>query len=494
MKVDIIDSHLDELKTEAVVIMLTKEQLKSHGVESKLISTIDRAIKREDFRAEPRQLVSSYIDENLNADILVLVGLGKEKELNLNNFRNALSKAVDEMKSNKVKEFGVLVPEFKNIDFDQLVVAITEGAVLSNYFFGKYKSVKEKLNFIDRVTLVHDWKNEKEKFESLIEKTIKICENTMLTRDLINENSDVATPEYIADIAKNVSTGKLTCRIMDEKEIKDSKLGLITAVGQGSRFPPRMVIMEYNGDESSKEKTALIGKGITFDTGGMNLKPTGAIETMKTDMSGAATVIYTMKTLNELNVKANVIAVVPLCENMIGPQSYKPGDVVTSYSGITVEIGNTDAEGRLILADAISYTKEKFKPNLMVDVATLTGSIVGTFGEHIIGLFTNEDKFADLIHRAGEITYERVWRLPLYKEYSDEMKSNVADINNISKGKYAGATTGAAFLAKFYKNAKWAHLDIAGMAWLDKKRNYLPRGATGVGVRLLTNYFENLTS
>ncbi len=236
----------------------------------------------------------------------------------------------------------------------------------------------------------------------------------------------------------------------------------------------------------------MIGKGITFDSGGLNLKPTGFLETMKSDMAGAASVIYTMKTLCDLDINANVVAVVPLCENMIGPNSYRPGDVIKSYSGITVEVGNTDAEGRLVLGDAISYAKERFKPDNIIDLATLTGSIIATFGGYIIGLFTNDDQLAKDLHKAGESTYERVWRLPVYAEYVEEIKSEIADVNNISQSKYAGAINGAAFLAKFYGDSKWAHLDIAGMSWMEKKRFYLPRGATGAGVRLLANYFDVL--
>jgi len=274
--------------------------------------------------------------------------------------------------------------------------------------------------------------------------------------------------------------------------LRKLKMGLLLAVSRGSKYSPQLVILKYKGDPLNKRSFALVGKGITFDSGGMNLKPSGHISDMRSDMAGAATSIFTLKAAAELKLKKNIIAVIPLCENMIGNNSYKPGDVFTAYNGKTVEIGNTDAEGRLILADALSYTEKNLKPNYIVDIATLTGACLVCFGEIIAGLLSNNDTLAECLYEAGEDTDDRVWRLPLHEEYDEDIKSDIADINNISSGRNAGTIIGAVFLKNFIKDTSWAHLDIAGTSWYSKQRGYKPKHATGYGIRLILNAIMNL--
>jgi leucyl aminopeptidase len=269
-------------------------------------------------------------------------------------------------------------------------------------------------------------------------------------------------------------------------------LNLLLAVGRGSSYSSRLIILEYDNNKSSGEHIVLIGKGITFDTGGLNLKLSTHILDMKCDMAGAATVLGMLKTASELKIKKNIAAIIPTCENMIGPNAYKPGDIIKSYSGKTVEVIDTDAEGRLVLADAITYAVKHLKPTYILDFATLTGSIIRTFGGFVTGLFSNNDLLAEKIFHAGEMTYERVWRLPVYDEYKELMKGEFSDLKNISKEEYAGAITGAAFLEEFVEKIPWAHFDIGGSAFFDKQKFYIPKGGTGIGIRLFVELLRRL--
>lgn len=321
--------------------------------------------------------------------------------------------------------------------------------------------------------------------EKIIKESLTLSEAVYFARDLVNGNADMVTPQHLAAVAHGIAKGskKVKTTVLTKKEIEKEKMGLLLAVNQGSHRDPAFIIVSYKGNPSSKDHTVLIGKGITYDTGGLNLKPTGSMETMRCDMGGAAAVLGTLKAIADLELKVNVTAVVPSTENSISATSYKPGDVYTSHSGKTVEIGNTDAEGRLVLADALSYTTKKLKPTRIIDFATLTGAMVITLGEVATGMMSNDDKLAESIACAGNATYERAWRLPLFEEYKKQLKSDVADIKNIG-GKEAGSITAALFLQEFVGETPWAHLDIAGTAFLSQERFYNPKLATGVGVRL----------
>lgn len=270
-------------------------------------------------------------------------------------------------------------------------------------------------------------------------------------------------------------------------------MGLLLAVNRGSKIPPQLVVLKYNGNPKSKKYFAVVGKGITFDSGGMNLKPSGHMETMRMDMSGAAAALYTIKTVADLQLKKNVYAVIPLTENLISNSAYRPGDVFKSYSGKTVEIGNTDAEGRLILADALSFTEDKLNPDYIIDMATLTGACLIALGETVAALLSTDEKLAEMIKNASDKTGDKIWQLPLYDEFAENMKSDIADIKNISSDRNAGTIMGAIFLKNFIKDTKWAHIDIAGTAWYSKPRGYRPKNATGYGVRLVTEVIKNWT-
>jgi leucyl aminopeptidase len=315
-------------------------------------------------------------------------------------------------------------------------------------------------------------------------------------RDLVNENAHVMNPEQIASEAAVLKKYKnMSIKILNEKELARQKFGLILAVGSGSSCPPRLIVMNYTGSPSSRKRYAIVGKGITFDAGGQNLKTSGHIETMRLDMAGAATVLATMKTIAELQPKINVVGVCVAAHNAIDGNSYFPGDIYRSYSGTTVEICNTDAEGRLVLADAISYIQKKYRLTEIIDLATLTGGILTALGDQIAGLFSNDDTLADRLFASGEKVNERLWRFPLYKMFSEAMKSDTADIRNLPKLKrgYASSITGAAFIKAFVDGSiPWAHLDIAGTAFNEgDRKGEIPPAATGFGVRLLIDHLLN---
>jgi leucyl aminopeptidase len=278
---------------------------------------------------------------------------------------------------------------------------------------------------------------------------------------------------------------------MDERWLKEQKFGAMLAVGQGSNAKPRLVVLEY-APRNAKKTIVLVGKGVTFDSGGINLKPSGSIETMKMDMSGAAAVAGTLLAVARLKPSVRVVGVMPLVENMPSGTAIRPGDIVRSYAGKTIEIGNTDAEGRLILIDALAWAIEQYKPDATIDLATLTGACVVALGEKIAGVFSKDRDLSDAIMAAGETTHERCWPLPLPEDYKELLKNDFADLNNISSGRWGGAITAALFLSEFVGDTRWAHIDIAGPAWIKKASDYCGAGGTGFGVRLLCELLEKI--
>ena len=414
---------------------------------------------------------------------VIYCGLGEKDAVSAGVIRSAAAAGAQKALELKRGDISLFAPRAGR-RADSWVPAL-EGTVLGAYKFTKYKT--EKATPLSSVELVSDGASLRGAGRVLF-----ICECVNYSRDLVNENAHVAFPEFLAQQARLVAKeGGMTVEVLAEKEIEKKGLHLLAAVGRGSEYPPRLVCIEYRGNPGSKEKTAIVGKGITFDSGGQNLKPTGHIETMRCDMAGSAAVLGVMKALGELKPRVNVVGVCALAHNAIGEHAYFPGDVYASYSGKTVEVLSTDAEGRLVLADAISYCKDAFKPTRIIDLATLTGGILTALGTTTAGLFSNDDDLAKRLFAAGEEAGERLWRFPLYEEYAETMKSDIADLRNVSslsKG-YASSITGAAFIQEFVGAIPWAHLDIAGTAFNEEKaKGEVPQFATGFGVRLLLKF------
>ena len=423
-----------------------------------------------------------------NNTTIIYCGIGKNTLAILHTLRTSAAAAVRTALKLKRTEVALVVPSFDG-NKEPLWKAVLEGALMGAYTFNKYKS--EKSTALSLVELVGESLS-----ASDVKKCCALCDSVAMARDLVNDNAHVVYPEYVAKQAKKIAAaGNMTCTVLNEKELTRKGLNLLLAVGQASLFPPRLVIMEYRGNPQSKETTAIIGKGITFDSGGQNLKPTGSIETMRTDMAGAAAVLGTMQALSIYKPKINVVGLCCLAHNAIGSNAFFPGDIYTSYSGKTVEINSTDAEGRLVLADTISYCKDIYKPSCIIDLATLTGAIIVALGTTIAGLFSNNKNLSDYLFAAGERTNERLWPFPLYEEFTEAMQSSCADLRNTSRKKkgWAGSITGGAFIKEFVGDTPWAHIDIAGTAYNeDEAHGEIPQGATGFGVRLLIEYLTTL--
>ena len=487
-------STLDQRKTsDLLVIPLYKSQNVEWplGIDEKKMG-IDAPIKMGDFKGKEGETSLQYVSRGIEPRVLLL-GLGDLDSVTVESLRRSFGAALKIAGQKHFGSLNILVPKVPALSDEEVLRGLAEGCLLTNYcFYGLKSQTKQEClpTQVKKVTLLTSSKNALK----VIEKTLIICEGVYLARDLVNGNADDITPAYLASLAVNLSNQfpkiKTTC--FDKKQLEKEKFGLILAVSRGSSHDPVLIVSEYKGNPKDKKSIILMGKGVTYDTGGLNLKPTGSMETMKCDMGGAAVVLGVLQVAAALGLKHNITVVIPAVENSISATSYKPGDVYKSYSGKTVEIGNTDAEGRLILADALSYAVKHLNPKEIIDVATLTGAIEIALGSECAGLFCNSDALADALLRAGSVTYERIWRMPIFEEYRDLLKSEIADIRNHG-GRAGGAITAALFLKEFVPPAiPWAHLDIAGTAFFNEKKRYHPKSATGIGVRLLIEAIETL--
>jgi leucyl aminopeptidase len=417
---------------------------------------------------------------------LLLLGLGKKGEADAETLRRSYSAAVKVALGKKAKEIHLLFPETD--PKCEPVRGVFEGLFLTNYAYTELKEESLKENppvLFETVTVFGLDKKRQEEIDDLLE-TAKAVH---FVRDLVNGNADDITPDALVKEALGLATKNLHVKILDRKKLESEGMGLLLAVGQGARYEPAMILAEYKGDPKSKEHILLVGKGITFDSGGLCLKQPDNMLSMKQDMAGAATVLAAVKRAASLGLRVNVTAVAPVAENAIGSRSYKLGDVYRSISGKTVEILNTDAEGRLILADAIAYGVKHLKPTAIIDLGTLTGAIVVALGEEIGGLFSNSEAIAKDFQKASDTSGEAIWRMPLH-DYKESLRSDFADIANMG-GRDAGSMKCALFIQEFTGGVPWAHIDMAGPAFLSKPKHYNPaKGGTGWGLRLLLDYLE----
>jgi leucyl aminopeptidase len=446
-----------------------------------LTDEFGKALKGDDFKAKLREPKLIFVE----GEGVLMVGLGKKSKYGLEATRKAVAAGCRFLRRNR----RLAVDLFR--DDKGTAQAATEAAMLSLYEFRRYKTGKmrgeEPKTKVEEVVLVTSKKHERT-VKKGVEMGKLIAEATILARDLVNTPANDKSPAmYAKYVKKMVKKHGIKCKVMTKRDMEKMKMGALLSVAQGSTQEPRMVVLEYG---KGKNTVAIVGKGITFDSGGLTLKPRGYMEDMKMDMGGSAVVMATMIAAARLKLPVRVVGIMPLSENMPGGGAIKPGDIVTSYSGKTIEILNTDAEGRLILADALAYSA-RFKPKATVDVATLTGACVVALGHVVTGLVTNDEKLEKNLRESGERTYERVWPLPLVDEFKKEMRGELADVKNVAASNVgAGTITAAAFLSNFVEGP-WAHLDIAGTAWSHRDADYYTKGATGNGVRLLVDFLEN---
>lgn len=427
-----------------------------------------------------------YGDFSLKGENILFLGLGKKDKVNLNGLRKAFFKAAKELSKFKIEEIEVEIKELFGLDAKDVIATITEGFLQSEYAFDKYLSEKKNKVNLNRVYLNIEFNN-KEELEATVKEIEILVDAIFLSRDLVNERAMNMYPEILANKAKeHLENLRVKVEVFDKKKIEELDMKAFLSVAEGSEKEPKFIVMTYEGDPSSDKKLALVGKGLTFDSGGYSLKPASGMETMYCDMGGSASVIGAMKAIAGGRLKKNVVGIVAACENLISGGAYKPGDIIGSMSGKTIEVLNTDAEGRLTLADALWYATTVVKADKVIDLATLTGACVVALGDINTGAITNNQSLMEDIKKASEISGEPIWQLPTNSEYEELIKSDFADIKNVG-GRGAGTITAGLFLREFVNETPWVHLDIAGTAYIDKAIGYLPKGATGVHVKTLYN-------
>ncbi len=490
MKIDVSTANPLKHETPALVIGCfedAKDELFS-ACDAALDGCLSRLAASREFCGKLKTSHLLHTLGRLPAGRLLLVGLGKKGEFSSECMRQAAGNAVQALRSARIATFSSALQLAGGLP--QALEAVTEGTLLGSYAFELYKTRDRDERFsFEGMTLLLPKGLTKKEAGAGIERVSVVCAGVRLARDLVSQPGNVVTPAFLAGTARDLAARhKLECRVYEYEELEKLGMNALLAVGKGSNEAPRLIVLEYRGAGDRSRPVVLVGKGITFDSGGISIKPGAGMEEMKTDMAGGAAVLGAMQAVAGLGLPLNLVAIIPTAENMPDGKAYKPGDVVTSLSGTTIEITNTDAEGRLILCDALHFAL-KYKPAAMIDLATLTGACVVALGHEASGLMGTDQRLLEALKAAGERCGERLWQLPLWDEYGEAMKSDIADLKNAGS-RDGGSITAGWFLKQFVGTTRWAHLDIAGTAWGDKARPCSPKGATGVGVRLLIEYLR----
>lgn len=476
MKFRVKVTEVTKVEADLLAVFAGSEEAKK--VDAALGGVLSEVAAAEEFEAKEGNILLVHTHGKIPAKRVAIVGGEKPLE--------AAAKIGRKAKEVAAKRLAIALP--KELESKAMV----EGVILGTYTFTKHKTQDSKKKEIEEESILTT-PPRLNAVAAGMSRGETVSEAVTVARDLVNEPPSVTTPTHLADVAKKLVKGQLalSCEVLTPKEMKALGMGALLGIARGSSEEPRFIVLKYSG--GAKRTVCLAGKGITFDTGGLSLKDSKNMETMKHDMAGAAAILGVFSVIAKLRPKTNVVGLIAATENMPGPKAVKPGDVVRAMNGKTIEILNTDAEGRVVLADALSYAGVKIKPDVIVDLATLTGACMVALGEDIAGLFTDDATLAKDLKDAAAATGENIWALPLAKEYKDLLKSDVADIKNISGSKYGGAISGALFLQEFApEGVPWAHLDIAGPAWAEKDQPLTPKGGTGFGVRLLLQYLHEL--
>ncbi len=490
MKISALSGRVEKQKTDGAVIFLFEgEKLTRTAAQADeaLGGMIARLIKRGDFKARPGAVHLLYPSGTILPERLLLAGLGKRPDFTLNRLRQAAGKAAPALRAVGAGDITFAV-EGLNQDHEENGRAIAEGSLLGLYRFLKYKTGSDNgaRQEVRAITLLAETASAAKSLLKGAKRGETIAAAGTMSRDMVNSPAADMTPAIIAAKAREIARQfGLKISVLERRQMERLGMGGLLAVASGSVQPPKFIILEYRRG-GKKPFIALVGKTITFDSGGISIKPAEGMERMKDDMSGGAAVLGALRAAASLKLPLKIVGLLPATENMPGGRAYKPGDVLRTLSGQTIEIISTDAEGRIILSDALSYAC-RYKPAVIVDIATLTGACTIALGQEAIAMLGTDGKFKRMIQEAGARTGERVWELPLWEEYYEQIKSDIADMKNTG-GRAAGVITAAALLSKFVQKYPWVHLDIASTAWTDKERPYTPKGATGVGVRLLTEF------
>ena len=463
----------------------------ARAMDRKMKGGLRRAIGGSRFKGSRNQSLDLISPSGMGLERLVLFGLGKASDLDAKGFQAVGGGIYAALGGKGFAAARVAVDALEGCAIKPAAMAaeMALGARLRSYRFDKYRT-KEKKSEKPSLKTIRFLVSGQARARALYDIQDKVADGVFFTRDLVSEPANVIYPETLATQARSLTRLGVDVEVLGERRMKSLGMGALLGVGQGSARESKLLVMRWRGTKSKKAPVAFVGKGVTFDTGGISIKPAGGMEDMKWDMGGAGAVIGLMKALAGRKARVDAVGVAGLVENMPSSTAQRPGDIVTSMSGQTIEVLNTDAEGRLVLADALWYCAERFKPRFMINLATLTGAIIVTLGHERAGLFSNNDLLAKRIEDAGDLVGEPVWRLPLADDYDRLIKSDAADMKNIgSRG--AGSITAAQFLQRFVGKTPWAHLDIAGVAWSRKNRPVVPKGGSGFGVRLLDRLLSN---
>ena len=490
MKIKVENSAKNTQILCGFVIEKSNKVLGLKKFDTKTSSAINQSLK--DMEGKLGKLSIIPIPGKKPAQRILLAGIGRREDLTKDTIRYVSGKIAQKIRELKLKEFSIITPPNTITDQISSVSQIIEGVKMSLYKFDKFKA--EKIDKSPDLTIIVSKSN---KISKAIKVAETVAEGAIFTKSIANLPPNECTPTTLANFAKDISKkNKMKCTVISQPELKKKGFGGISAVGKGSKNGPKLITIEHNGGLKTQKPIVLVGKAVTFDTGGISLKPGQSMDEMKFDKCGGCTVLGIMKSVSELKLPINVVGIIPSVENMPGGEAYRPGDIIKLYNGKTAEILNTDAEGRLILADALAYGEKQYSPKAIIDFATLTGACIVALGNNVAAIVSNNKQLTKKITDSSKTTTEEIWELPLTQDYMDMIKSDVADIKNVGIGRAAGTITAAAFLKNAIKDTPWAHLDIAGVAWTQgaatKEKPYNPKGATGFGVRLILDYLQKL--
>jgi len=497
MEIKAIVGDITKIKTDAIIVNFFEGMESLDGdiatVDKALDGAISGLIGQGEIKGKLNEITVVHSLGKLPTARVVVTGLGKQAELSTNKIRGAVAETCRWLRRKDIANVATIAQGagINNISFEDSAQTIAEGALLGLYAFRKHITKEDdKIGEIKQLLIVGS-DEAKLPLEKGSEKGRILAEATNLARDMANEPANYMTPSHMAETAMKLAKSHgLEVSVLEREQMSELGMGALSGVAQGSRQPPKFIVLQYKGKDAPEIDVALVGKGITFDSGGISIKPSEKLEEMKGDKAGGAAVIAAIAAIAQLKPKTNVMAIIPATENLPDGNALKPGDVLTAMNGKTIEIISTDAEGRLILADALSYAKKQ-GAKLMIDVATLTGACRVALGDICTGAFGNNQDLVNKVITAGTEAGELIWQMPMYDEYQEQNKSDVADIKNVG-GRLGGAITAAKFLAEFTNDTPWVHLDIAGTSLSDKERAYQVKGATGVPVRTLVNLVLSL--
>lgn len=502
MNFEITSNPLDQISADGVLVFVFDQKgeiLPTQGflqINKTLNGVVSEEVKSENFKASAGNLLTIHSCKKVLAPKVFVLGLGKKEEFDQNKLRRAIASFTKAL-NKKISSVALMMLGQKEVSFDSSLQAqaITEGFLLGSYNFNKYKKKEPDEKEMETIIFSEDNKNVALKMKEGIDLARVLCDAVGIARDLVNEPAAVVTPTSLAQLALQIAkkSSEIKCTVYERDQLEKMGMGAFLGVAQGADTAPKFIHLEYlpKGIQSKKKKIAIVGKGITFDSGGLSIKTEGSMKTMKTDMAGAAVVLGIFSVISKIRPSVPVMGLIAATPNLISGRALVPGDILRAMNGKTIEVLSTDAEGRVTLADSLSYAVKKGASEI-IDIATLTGACMVALGTDIAGFFSNNESLKNEMKQAANKTGERLWELPLVKEYQDLNKSEVADISNIPTSRHGGAITAALFLEEFVDNKPWVHLDVAGPAFAEKSFELGSKGGTGFGVRLILNYLKNL--